>query len=84
MPGRLNGRLRRLGNGHLEPCEECGGAGDRSNLDLVVTWEDMDPDPDDSGPEWCGTCGRPLEIVVTWADIPEDAGERVRRAERGK
>jgi hypothetical protein len=71
MPGRSNGRLRRLGNGHLEPCEECGGAGDRSNLDLVVTWEDMDPDPDDSGPEWCG---HQLTYVVTWAGIPEPKG----------
>lgn len=74
MPGRLNGRLRRLENGHPEPCEECGWAGDRFNVDLVVTWEDMEPDPDDSGPEWCGTCGHQLTYVVTWAGIPEPKG----------
>lgn len=74
MLGRLNGRLRRLENGHLEPCEECGWTCDWSNVELVVTWGDVDPDQDESGPEWCGTCGHQITYVVTWADLPEPKG----------
>jgi len=80
----VRGAERRLGE--LEgvygrgPCEGCGDGGGGP-----ASWEVVWVDPEeDSGPKWCGTCCRPLELVVTWADIPKDAGERVRWAERGK
>jgi hypothetical protein len=76
MAGRLNGRVTRLEDGREEPCEGCGWDGDWSNTEIVVTWGNVDPDtdPDDSRPEWCGTCGHQLTYVVTWADLPDPKG----------
>jgi hypothetical protein len=65
MPGRLNGRVERLENGRVEPCEECGGggAGEGDNDTYEVVWVD------EAEEEWCETCGRQTAIVVRW---PED------------
>jgi hypothetical protein len=51
-------------------CGECGdGGGDPASWEVV--WVDLE---EPAEPKWCGTCGRPLEIVVTWDDIPDRRG----------
>lgn len=71
----LDTRLRRLENGG-KPCPECGFDGDRSKVEIVVEWEDLDgPDtnvPD--VPEFCSTCGDQLTYIVTWEDLPDQEG----------
>ncbi len=49
-----------------QACEECGDGGGGPASWEVVWVEQEEP----AGPKWCGTCGRPLEIVVTWANLP--------------
>jgi hypothetical protein len=69
MPRRLNGRVNRLENGRVKPCEECGFDGDVSDVGFEVEWAD------EAGPEetiYCETCGEPTTIVVTWDGIPPD------------
>jgi hypothetical protein len=70
VPGRLNGRVSRLENGHVGPCSECGFDGDWSNVDNVVEW--YDGEEEYTGPEetiCCATCGEPTETVVEWDDL---------------
>jgi hypothetical protein len=79
MPGGLNGRVRRLENGRVGPCEECGFDGDFSNVEIVVEWDDIDAleasaKKDPPEPKFCGTCGHQLEYVVTWGDLPPEQG----------
>jgi hypothetical protein len=84
VAGSIDRRIEALeGVYSREPCEECGWTGSWSVGEFEVLWGDR-PDEGPSEPEWCGTCGRQTVIIVTWADIPEDAGDRIRRAERGK
>ena len=53
-----------------EPCEECGDDGTPPS-----SWELVWTDPDEGAEsEWCGMCGRPLEIVITWDDISDRRG----------
>ncbi len=53
-----------------EPCEECGDVGEGPS-----SWEVVWMDPEEPAEStWCGTCGRPLEIVITWDDIPDRRG----------
>ena len=69
----MNGRVRRLEDGRVGPCEECGFDGDWSNVEIVVEWSDTPGEYD--GPErtvYCETCGEPTTTVVTWDDIPPD------------
>ena len=70
MPGRLNGRVRRLEDGRLSPCEECGFDGDWSNVEIVVEWHDSEEDTGPRKTTYCETCGEPTAIVVTWDGIP--------------
>lgn len=53
-----------------QACEECGDGGGGPSTWEVVWMGPSGP----SEPRWCGTCGRPLEIVVTWDDIPDPKG----------
>ena len=48
-------------------CPECGAGADWSKIPRVVKWVDHG---EQVSPEWCGTCGRPLRIVVTFPDWP--------------
>jgi hypothetical protein len=78
MPGRLNGRVKRLENGRQVPCEECGFDGDLSSADIVVKWCDSE---EDTGPEkttYCEGCGGPTVIVVTWDGIPPSEAEDIK------
>ena len=51
-------------------CEECGDGGGGPEI-----WEVVWVDPEESAEsKLCGTCGRPLEIVVTWDDVPDWRG----------
>ena len=66
MSGRLEGRVKRLEDGHREPCEECGFDGNWGSVD--IEWYDGEKD---TGPEKttsCESCGEPTEII-TWDDI---------------
>jgi hypothetical protein len=74
MAGSLNGRVRRLENGRVGPCEECGFDGDWSNVEVVVDFYD--------GPEettYCETCGEPTDLVLVWDDLV-DHERRERRS----
>ncbi len=65
---RRVGALEALYGG--ESCEECGDGGGGP-----ASWEIVWVDPEESTEsKWCGTCGRPLEIVITWDDIPDRRG----------
>jgi hypothetical protein len=82
MFGRLNGRVKRLENGRVKPCEECGFGGDRSDVEIVVEWTDLDGEGEYTGPEkttYCETCGEPAETVVTWEDLPPEDGDTNQR-----
>ena len=63
MPGRLNGRVERLENGHPHACPECGvnEGGNDDTYELVFVGEAEE--------EWCETCARQTAIVIRW---PED------------
>ena len=72
MARGLDGRIRRLENGRVEPCVECGIDG--GLLDYEVVWDDMGALGDSVGPDTsevkrCGTCSRQLEFIVTWGNI---------------
>ena len=68
ITGRRLEALERLQGG--KACEECGDGGGGPE-----TWEVVWMDPEEPAEtEWCGTCGRPLEIVVSWEDIPDTKG----------
>ncbi len=74
MARSLDGRLKRLEGGD-EPCPGCGDDGDLSNVEYEVVWDDLDADPgDQSPPETCPECGRPLEIIVSWGDLDDKEG----------
>jgi hypothetical protein len=38
VAGSLDGRVSRLENGRVKPCEECGFDGDWSRADIVLEW----------------------------------------------
>ncbi len=72
MAGGLRRRIKSLEAAHTgRACRERGWDGDWSNVELVVTWGEADPDP---GPQWCGTCGHRLVYGVTWGDLPDARG----------
>ena len=65
MTRTIDRRVRNLEALHgVRPCEECGDGGGGPESGEVI-W--VDPDGP-SEPKWCGTCGRPLEIVVAWEE----------------
>ena len=71
MAGGIGGRIRSLEVAHGGgPCEECGDGGGGPETWEVVWMDPVEP----AEPEWCGTCGRPLEIVVSWDGIPDRRG----------
>jgi hypothetical protein len=72
MPGRLDGRVKRLENGRRVPCEECGFDGDWSSADIVLEWHDSEEDTCPGKTTYCEGCGEPTAIVVTWDGIPPD------------
>jgi hypothetical protein len=77
MAGGLDGRVRRLENDRVGPCEECGFDGDWSNVDIMVEW--YDGEEEYPGPEetvFCGHCGEPTITVVAWLDLPKEGEER--------
>lgn len=69
MTRGIDKRVRDLEAAGGQACEACGFGGAPPAYEVV--WHDHD---ESAGPRWCGTCGRPLEIVVTWADIPDPKG----------
>ena len=55
------------GGGGFPPCPECGG--DDREPDEGDVFEVVFVDPDeDTGPEFCESCGRQLVIRITWGD----------------
>ena len=77
----LGGRVRRLENSRVEPCEECGFDGDWSNIEIVVEWDavaalEAPAKKRVPWPMYCGTCGHQLEYVVTWQDLPDEREEQ--------
>jgi hypothetical protein len=78
VAGSIDRRIEALEAIHARgSCEACG---DEAGATWEVVWVDPE-EPAES--KWCSTCNRPLEIVITWGDIPEEAEERIRWAERG-
>jgi len=60
----LERRVKALEGGGSR-CPECGFDGDWSKVERVFT---------EDGPGeniYCGTCGRPIHIVLTWGDAPD-------------
>jgi hypothetical protein len=85
MPGRLNGRVSRLENGSVGPCEECGGGGGEEPLDHPHgdTYEmifDERPYDEPDEEETCSTCGRVLSTTIFFED---DLPDHERREHRG-
>ncbi len=66
----LENRLRKLEGGKGAPCEECGFTGSWQGVKYDIVWHHGEED-EDEGPsetQYCGTCGRPVHIVLTWGD----------------
>jgi hypothetical protein len=58
----LERRVRTLEGGGGGKCPECGFDGDWSKVRTIFE------DAGDNCPKSCGTCGRPLRIVLTWGE----------------
>jgi len=73
MSGGIGRRIKSLEALHdQESCAECGDAGGNPE-----TWEVVWMDPEEPAEsKWCGTCGRPLEVVITWGDDNEPERKR--------
>jgi hypothetical protein len=78
VAGSLDGRVKRLENGRVKPCEECGFDGDWSNGYIVIEWYDGEQDTGPENTTYCETCGEPTAIVVTWDGIPPSEAEDIR------
>jgi hypothetical protein len=64
----LERRVARLETSGGRRCPECGwDPKSPPRMEVSVNLDGGGPDRE----IWCGTCGRPIHIIVTWGDAPD-------------
>ena len=64
----LERRVARLETSGGERCPECGWDPKHPpRMEVIVHNDGGGPDKE----SWCGTCGRPLVVIIRWEDAPD-------------
>jgi hypothetical protein len=68
VPSSLQTRVKRLEGSSGSGCPRCGFDGDWSKVRTECFWSSSDEGRGSPEDIYCGTCGRPIHIVMTWGD----------------